>query len=165
MNGDGITNDLFYVPANDNEIQFKNDENGEQRAAFWAFINQDNYLKNHKGEYTEAYADRAPWVHRFDFRLTEDFGFKCGNTDHKFQLSLDIQNIGNMLNSKWGIPKYTGNNTYTIAPLQYEGVDANNVPTFSMNKVNGEYMNKTFDTYKNYSYCWKIQIGLKYFFN
>ncbi|MFS6554760.1 hypothetical protein VPJ68_04550, partial [Parabacteroides distasonis] len=39
-------------------------------------------LKNHKGEYAEAYAARAPWVHRFDLRITEDFSFKAGKTEH-----------------------------------------------------------------------------------
>lgn len=166
MNGDGITNDLMYIPANDNEIQFKNDENGAQRKAFWAFVEQDSYLKNHKGEYAEAFAARAPWLHRFDFRLTQDLGFKVGKTDHKFQLSLDIQNIGNMINSSWGIPKYCGNTTYTISPLKYEGTDANNVPMFSMNKdKDGNFMKETYSTYKNYAQCWKLQIGLKYIFS
>lgn len=165
MNGDGYNNDLMYIPANDSEIVFKNDENGAQRKAFWAFVEQDDYLKNHKGEYAEAYADRAPWAHRFDFRLTEDFCFKTGKQEHKFQLSFDIVNVGNLLNSHWGNHKYTGNTTYTIAPLKFEGVNEAGVPTYSMNKANGEYMKDSYVVDKSFGSCWKMQIGVKYFFN
>jgi len=165
MNGDGITNDLMYIPANDSEIEFKNDADGAQRKAFWAFVDQDKYLKNHKGEYAESYAARAPWYNRVDFRLTEDFGFKIAGQDQKFQLSFDIQNVGNLLNSHWGVPEYCGNTTNTIAPLKYEGKNDNGVPTFSMNKSNGEYMKESYQPYKLYTNCWKLQIGLKYFFN
>ncbi len=165
MNGDGYTNDLMYIPANDNEIIFKNDADGAQRKAFWAFIEQDDYLKNHKGEYAEAYADRAPWVNRFDFRLTEDFCFKTGKQEHKFQLSFDIVNVGNLLNSHWGVQKYTGNTTYTLSPLKFESTNESGVPTYSMNKVNGEYMKDSFVVDKSFGHCWKMQIGLKYFFN
>ena len=161
MNGDGINNDLMYIPRNDSEINFKDEAD---RVAFWKFVNQDSYLSNHKGEYAEAYAARAPWVHRFDFRLLEDFSFNIGKTKHNFQLSLDIMNIGNLINSKWGISKNAAvsNNARF---LKYEGRDANNVPTFSMYKVNGEYPTQTYDTYKDYNECWKMQIGIKYYFN
>ena len=94
MNGDGINNDMMYIPKDDSEIKFKNEAD---RTAFWNFVDQDSYLKNHKGEYAEAYAARAPWVHRFDLRITEDFSFKAGKTEHHFQLSLDFMNIGNMI--------------------------------------------------------------------
>lgn len=87
----------MYIPKDDSEIKFKNEAD---RTAFWNFVDQDSYLKNHKGEYAEAYAARAPWVHRFDLRITEDFSFKAGKTEHHFQLSLDFMNIGNMINSK-----------------------------------------------------------------
>ena len=38
-------------------------------------------------------------------------------------------------------------------------------PVFSMYKVNGEYPTKTYDTYQNYSECWKLQVGIRYVFN
>ena len=115
------------------------------------FVEQDSYLKNHKGEYAEAYAARAPWVHRFRPSVcTEDFEFKIGKTKHCFQLSFDIMNVGNLINSKWGISKTnTVSNSNRI--LKYEGVKSATdlTPVFSMYKVNGEYPTKTYDTYQN----------------
>lgn len=163
MNGDGSANDLMYIPKDDSEIKFKSEDD---RVAFWKFVEQDSYLKNHKGEYAEAYAARAPWVHRFDFRLMEDFEFKIGKTKHNFQLSFDIMNVGNLINSKWGISKTNApSNNNRI--LKYEGVTSTTdlTPIYSMYKVNGEYPTKTYDTYQNYSECWKLQVGIRYIFN
>ncbi len=161
MNGDGISNDLMYIPKDDSEIKFKTDAD---RQAFWKFVNQDSYLKNHMGEYAESYAARLPWVHRFDLRLMEDFEFRVGKTKHNLQISLDFLNIGNMIHSSWGIPKSTTpSNGGRI--LKYEGRDENRTPLFSMYKVNGEYPTQTFETLKDYSNCWKLQLGVKYIFN
>ena len=161
MNGDGINNDLMYIPKDDSEINFKTDAD---KNAFWAFVAQDSYLKNHKGEYAEAYAARSPWVHRFDFRLVDDFEFKVGKTKQCFELSFDIMNIGNLINSKWGVSKNNAVSNYNKI-LKYEGVNSSNEPIYSMYKVNGEYPTQTYETYQNYSECWKLQVGIKYIFN
>ena len=171
MNGDNLAFDLMYIPANDNEIPLgKLDSNGnfiedqEMRAAFWAFVEQDDYLRSHKGEYAETFSGRAPWRHRFDLRVAEDFSFRIGKTVQKFQASVDILNVGNLLNSHWGntMSSDVCNNGRI---LKYEGRDAQNKPVYSMNKVNGKYPTQTYDTNMFYSNCWSLQIGLKYFFN
>ncbi|MBR5928464.1 MAG: TonB-dependent receptor, partial [Prevotella sp.] len=161
FNGDGVNNDMIYIPANDSEIQFKTEAD---RIAFWAFVAQDDYLNSHRGQYAEPYAARAPWLHRFDIRIAQDFQVKVGSTKHKLQLTADIINFGNMLNSKWGIPKNAQVSNY-LKILKYEGVDDSNKPVFSMYKVNGEYPTKSYETNMSYSNCWKLQLGIKYFFN
>ena len=160
VNGDGIKNDLMYIPKDDSEIQFASDGD---RPAFWPFVRQDKYLKNHKGEYAEAYGARAPFVHRFDFRWAHDFDVKIGNTLNRLQLSVDIMNVGNLFNSKWGVAKNMGvcNNGQILKLNKIE----NNTPVFSMMKSNGEYPTKTWDFNHNYDQCWKMQVGLKYTFN
>ena len=154
MNGDGINNDMMYIPKDDSEIKFKNEAD---RTAFWNFVDQDSYLKNHKGEYAEAYAARAPWVHRFDLRITEDFSFKAGKTEHHFQLSLDFMNIGNMINSKWGVMK-NASSSNGCRILKYEGMDDNKTPIFSMYKINGEYPTETYSYNRIYTECWKCRL-------
>jgi hypothetical protein len=167
MNGDGLSVDLIYIPATKDEIKFSSDAD---RDAFWQFLEQDTYLSKHKGEYAEANAARAPFVHRFDLRIAKDFKFNVGSTSHNVQVSASIDNIGNMLNSSWGVRKLDcyNKNSFTgfISPLKYDGVDASGVPTFSFNKVNGEYPTQTYSTYlKNTAECWQVLIGIKYFFN
>jgi hypothetical protein len=161
MNEDGVTGDLMYIPKAKGDIKFTTPADED---AFFAFMEQDSYLKKHKGEYAEAYSSRAPWVHKFDLRILQDFKVKIGKTKHAFQLSFDVLNVGNMLNSEWGVNKNMAASNYGKV-LKYDGKDANNVPSFSMVKVSGEYPTKTYDTYLNYGQCWSLQVGLRYIFN
>ena len=160
INGDGIANDLMYIPRDDSEINFTKDAD---RQAFWEYVNQDKYLKNHKGEYAEAYSARSPWVHRFDFRWAHDFTLKVGSTNHKLQLSADVANIGNLFNSKWGVMKNMQKSLNGQILKVNKVVDG--TPYFSMQKYNGAYPTKTWDFNHAYGQCWKLQIGVKYFFN
>ena len=160
INGDGIQYDLMYIPRDDSEINFTNNAD---RDAFWNYVNQDKYLKNHKGEYAEAFTARAPWVHTFDFSWKHDFTLKAGNTNHKLQASLDIQNVGNLFNSRWGVAQNMANSGNGQI-LKVDKVQ-NGTPYFSMRKLNGAYPTKTWSYNRVYSQCWRMQIGLKYFFN
>ncbi len=161
VNGDGIATDLMYIPANDSEIKFTDESD---RQLFWDFVNQDSYLKNHKGEYAEAYSARAPFVHRFDFRWAHDFDLKIGNTMHKLQLSADFMNIGNLFSSRWGVEKDMVG-SFSGQFLKVDKVE-NGVPYFSMRKDSeGNAPTQTWSYNHAYDQCWKLQIGVKYYFN
>jgi hypothetical protein len=162
MNGDGVTNDLIYIPKEKGEVTFLTTADED---AFFAFIEQDKYLSKHMGEYAEAYAARAPWVNRLDLRFVQDFSIKAGSTRNTLQFSVDLLNAGNLLNSKWGVYK-TMSKSNNGAILKYEGRDlVSNVPKFSMVKVSGAYPTETYSSYLNNSQCWMLQIGLRYIFN
>ena len=174
INGDGISGDLMYIPKNDSEINFvdKFDKDGNQtvfaerdRVDFWRFVAQDSYLNGHKGEYAEAYSTRAPWVHRFDFRWAHDFTLNIGNTKHVLQLSADIENLGNLINSNWGVEKnMTPANNGAL--LKYEGKNEANQPTFSLYRdSSGKAPTKTWEYNRAWNQAWRIQFGVKYYFN
>lgn len=158
LNGDGLKYDLMYIPANDNEIKFATEAD---RFAFWEFVEQDEYLRNHKGEYAEAYGTYTPWVHRFDFKWVHDFTLCLGKTHHKLQFIANIENIGNLLNSKWGVTKYAptmSNNAYRL--LSVDRIE-DNVPVFRM--VSKE--KQTWDYNHSFDQCWQLQVGAKYYFD
>lgn len=162
MNGDGFGSDLIYIPAKKGDVKFVSQADED---AFFKFMDQDPYLRNNKGKYAGANAVNAPWVHQFDLKLTRDFKLKVGENMNKLSIIFDVLNFGNMLSSKWGIPKsYMGvSNNGQI--LKYEGMDANRTPTFSFGKNNGEYISQTFDYSTSYYNTWKLQIGIRYTFN
>ena len=163
MNGDGINNDLMYIYPKGSDINWASNAE-ESAAAYDAFVAQDRYLRNHKGQYAEAYAARAPWVNRFDFRWAHNFKFRTGRQEHNFQLSMDVLNIGNMFNSNWGVYK-TNSISNNSRILNYKGQNAAGEPTFDLVKVNNEYVSKSYDYYVNNTQCWGIQFGLRYLFN
>ena len=163
LNGDGLAYDLMYIPANDNEIQFVSEAD---RVAFWKYVEQDDYLRNHKGEYAEAYSAHAPWVHRFDFKWAHDFDVKLGCTTHKLQLIANIENIGNMFNSRWGVAKYAPNMSNSMIKLLSVAKKDNNTPVFRMGtNPDGSYIENTWDYNHAYGQCWQLQVGVKYYFN
>jgi len=161
MNGDGFATDLIYIPSGKGDINFVSTEDED---AFFAFVEQDNYLSKHMGEYAEAYAARAPWVHQFDLRLTREYYFNIGGTPRALQFTLDFLNFGNMINNEWGISKnmFNSNNGQI---LTYEGVDGSNVPSFSMvTDGDGNYLNETYSTYYAYTQCWQLMLGARFSF-
>ncbi len=160
MNGDGYGTDLIYIPKERGDIRFVS---AADEDAFFAFMEQDKYLSKHKGEYAEAYAARSPWVHTFDLRLAQNFSIDAGDTKHTLQITFDFLNFGNLLNSEWGVSKnmFNSNNGQI---LTYEGRDAGNVPSYSMVQEDGNYLTETYSTYYNYTQCWYLQIGARYFF-
>lgn len=171
MNQDGNSNDLIYVPRTKDEIKFV-DKNGyskeQQEDAFWDFIEQDPYLRNRKGKYAEAYSARLPWVNRFDIRIAQDFHIYTKKQKNTLQLSVNVLNFGNLLNSSWGTIKSNaaGKNGRI---LHYEGLDENNIPTFSMNTLTkyGKQVlpTESFSRQNMTDNCWQIQLGIKYIFN
>jgi len=161
MNGDGNIGDLLYIPKAKGEVVFLTTADED---AFFTFMAQDKYLNSHKGKYAEANAARSLWVDRFDVRIVQDFSIKAGNSKNTLQLSLDVLNASNLLNSEWGVYKNMAASNYG-AILKYEGKDASNVPKYSMVQVNGAYPTKTYDYYKDLGQCWRLQIGLRYIFN
>jgi len=165
INGDGYNYDVVYVPTDqqvaDRQFRFVSDDD---RDRFMAFVHSDDYLKNHQGEYAEAYSVYSPWVHRVDFSYKHDFCLNLGNTSHTLQLSFDMKNVLNFFNSSWGVSKYLNPAIGTEARiLKYEGVDADGYATFSTPKsINGNTELWTLN--HNIGQCWYASVGVKYFF-
>ena len=166
MNGDGYSYDALYIPTDgevaNGEFRFVSQDDAQR---FMDFVHNDDYLKNHQGEYAEAYSVYSPWVHRVDFAYKHDFKVNVGKTKHTLQLSLDVKNVLNFFNSSWGVAKYLNPEIGSEARiLKYEGVDADGYATFST----PDAINANTETWKpNYSLgqCWYASIGVKYYFN
>jgi hypothetical protein len=171
FNGDGQTNDLIFVPLKATDFQFaevtagsKKFSPAEQQAAFESFITNNEYLNSIRGEYAERNGAVFPWYTRFDFTIVQDVFVKVGNKKNKFEVRLDLFNIGNLFNSKWGV----GSLTTTSAPLTLSSVDANGLPTYKMatQVVSGEtiLLRDSFVKAENVDNVWQAQLGIRYTF-
>ena len=117
-NGDGRANDLLYIPKAPGDVQFGS---AAEETAFWNYVASDEYLSSHRGRIAERNEARGAWVNQFDMRIAQEIpGFMQG---HKAEIALDILNVGNLLNKKWGqieensFPGYRG-------IVEYGGVDS-----------------------------------------
>ena len=123
VTGDGGANNLIYIPTTDDlkKMTFASEDNKKD---FENFIQNDSYLNSHRGEYSQRGGVVAPWQHRFNFKVAQDFDFYVAKKKNTIQVGLDINNLGNLLNSNWGaydklsgdqILKYdTKTSTYTF---------------------------------------------------
>jgi hypothetical protein len=153
INGDSSfqNNDLLYIPtaAEVGQMQFSG---VGQSDAFEAYIQQDDYLSKNRGKYMERYGALAPWRGRWDLKLLQDYTF---NNDNKIQFSVDVLNLGNLINSDWGIIQQPNN----VSPIGVS-VDATNTPTYTFDPS----LTKTYGFDAGLASRWQAQFGVRYIF-
>lgn len=156
INNDGSgLNDLIYIPT-DGEIQQmaftgSADEQSAQRQALQSYIQQDEYLSENQGGYAEKYDILSPWYSRWDVRVLQDYILPNENI---VQVSLDMLNIGNFVNSEWGVRQFP-TNTQPIGVSTTDGV-----PTYSFDTN----LTNTFTNDFSLGSRWQLQVGLRYIF-
>ncbi|WP_131536982.1 TonB-dependent receptor [Pedobacter nototheniae] len=175
FNRDGQTNDLIYIPRDASEINFVAIPAGttgyaraysaqEQSDIFMNYINNDKYLSEHKGQYAERNAATSPWRNQFDLRLTQEVFKNFGKTKNSFQFTVDIFNVGNLLNRKWGNVNFV-NNSAILVPQNVSAISATTKPTFRLANAQGDIVRETFGTSQTISSTYYMQFGVRYNFN
>ena len=153
INNDGSSiNDLLYIPTASEVGQMAFSGSG-QAEAFEAYIQQDKYLSGRRGQYAERYGALAPWRGTFDVKVLQDIKI---NDRNKFQVSLDILNLGNLINSNWGVVQAPN-----FDQLMGVSVDDTNTPTYTFDPSR----NNTFGAVTAEISRWRMQIGVRYLFN
>jgi hypothetical protein len=106
VNGDYGAHSLIYIPTH-NELYAK-DANGDfvmpfvsedNRDAYESFIQDDKYLKSHRGQYAERGGAIAPWRHTVNLKYERTYKFHDGEA---LSFGVDVKNIGNLLHRGWG---------------------------------------------------------------
>ena len=166
VNGDGSGgNDLIYIPASQGEIIFDPLVSGGQTLSAqeqWdrlnAFISQDEYLSSHRGQIAERFGALNPWYSDVDVRILQDIGLNRGGTRHAFQITLDVMNVGNLINSDWGVRKVAS--ASATSPLTLVRFNAAGAPVFNFTGPARTYV----DDPSLFS-RWRAQLGLRYLIN
>ncbi len=176
MNGDGASgNDLIYIPRDRSEMNFVPFTTGgrsysvaDQEAAFEAYIQQDPYLRNHRGEYATRVGFKMALFNRMDLRLTQDFFKNIGGKRNAGQFRIDIANVSNLLNSDWGVAKRlvlptTAANGAQI--LTNAAPDAQGRVSYRLAVVNNELVRNTFQGNTFLTDVYQIMVSFRYSFN
>ncbi|AHJ96385.1 TonB-dependent receptor [Hymenobacter swuensis] len=168
LNSDGNTgNDLLYIPRNTfdaNEIRIAASEGRTEavvRQQLDAFIENDPYLRSHRGQYAERFAARLPWTHQVDIRVAQDFNFQAGGKKNTLQITFDITNVGNLINNEWGRQYTVANNATEL--LRVSSTGANTQPTFTFPNSFAT-TNRAWDV-APFASRWQGQLGVRYSFN
>ena len=198
LNGDGNTgNDLIYIPRTSSEINLVPVNGGSANinnatldhsdarsaAQIWNqlnnFITQDHYLTRRRGKYAQANSVMNPWSKHLDLNVTQDIYFwtKSGRDrdKHTLRLSVDIVNVGNLINRNWGLVKTAVSANF----LKFEGMAADGkTPQFSMPYADAANQVPLVNSFANnnnlFNFAngqnftgsrWQMQFGVRYLFN
>ncbi len=172
-NGDGLTyNDLIYIPRpedKDNRIVVVPPGGVDLRTAdqIWQqlldFIAANSILRRYQGQVLPRNSMREPWINQLDVRFVQELP-SLGNT--RLELTLDIQNLLNLLNSSWGLQQYVNFQSYRLITLVTDPVTG--TPFDSLGRLRISYSSPTnsngkpgiYDTDSFFS-RWRMQLGLR----
>ncbi|MCQ2182285.1 MAG: TonB-dependent receptor [Bacteroidales bacterium] len=161
INGDSSNgNDLIFIPTDEQIDQMPFIANSkfsveQQRNNMKSWLGNEKYLKDHRGEYYDRYADNLPFESHFDFHFGQKLNFRVGQQVHGVELTVDFINIANLFNAAWGRSYGLGINQY-YSPITYDS--KSNAYQFLQN---ADY---TMFSTSNILSRWRGQIGLKYSF-
>ena len=164
LNGDGQTsNDLAYIPKDANDVILVSSSGTVLPKTDVAYSNLDTYIKNdpylseHRGQVAERNGGRIPWSHSLDFRLSQEIPTLPGQ---KFEVTVDVLNILNLINHSWGYIPYLSNSQDDL--LTFHSLDpATGQPRFRWTKPNASAHPWIND---NMLSRWGAQLGLRYSF-
>ncbi len=162
VNGDGIRgNDLAYVPAGRSEVSAEVTDDEWQ--AIDVFIGSDPTLNAARGGIVRRNATRSPWRNRLDLRLIQQLP---SIRNHRFELTLDVLNLANLINSDWGQSRFVRFDA--VGLFNFDGYDEQGRPDMDLRvrdanedgKVEREDVFQT----TNLSSRWQVQMGVRYTF-
>ena len=159
--GAGYFNDLFYVPNGPGDVKWTGGAAMEQ--AFFDWLAKNPQLSRYQGQIAPANEFRTGFINTFDMRISQEFpGFM---KEHKGELALDIMNVGNLLNKKWGrINDYGFNSTARVA--SYAGIDpATGKYIYNFTSADAPQIQENNNDKGNTGVSrWSMQLTLKYKF-
>lgn len=158
---------LVYIPNDQSEINLIDIAGGPTAAEQWenlnAVIEDDEHLRENRGSYADKNGAWTPFVSIFDLGIRQDFGLRAGNQLHRFQVSLDISNVANLINKNWGtVYQVPGDfNNYNL--YQFEGYEADETtPQFTFR--DSQTGDERFDI-SDFGSRWRMRVGFRYLFN
>ena len=168
-NGDGSggDNDLAFVPASQSDISAEPFATQADFDAEWAkietFINSSDALKASRGKIFERNSARAPWNHRLDLRIAQKIPSISGQN---FELTLDIENLLNLLNDDWGKVEFVNFGADNF--LDFRGYDAQGKPKVTLDprdsNDDGVITQEDSFSFLTTASRWQMQLGIRYSF-
>lgn len=171
LNRDGISgNDLIYIPRDQSEINLVKASASDTRTPdqIWsqlnAYIEQDDYLKKHRGQIMQRNGAITPWNSQVDLKFIQDLFLNVGKQRNTLEFSLDVINFTNLLNNSWGLKK----TVLRRQLLNFQDFGGpNGTPRFSFPYFDATKqipLTSTFGNDVSLASRWQLQFGLRYIF-
>ena len=166
---------LLYVPNNASELTWEGDA-AASAAALDRFIDSSDYLSDRRGKFAQRNGSRLPFENIFDLKFSQELFANLGNRRTKFEFTLDIFNVANLINKDWGLryDKFTSSSNGGFELVEFRGfVDPDNgdlTPIYRL-EFNPEdtpteelFFEEQIKDSGSYSSRWFMQMGFRYTF-
>ena len=148
VSGAGKAGQLIYIPTTEElkAMPFTSEENKEE---YEAFIASDKYLSKHRGQYSERNGVVAPFLSRINVRVAQEFYFNVAGKKNTLEIGLDIKNLGNMINSNWGV---------------YKQLSSNSIITYDKSANTYTFTAPTWKPYNSLASTWQMLLSARWSF-
>jgi hypothetical protein len=149
---------MNFIPNTVGQITYSPQQ---QKDFLNAFIKNDNYLKKHRGQFSERNGARLPFTHIIDLRLQQDITLKMGRNNVGLTLTYDVFNFTNMLNKAWGRIYFLTNDNFPL--IQFAGYSDRMTltPQYQFTPFHGKPYSLQTSTVPGNSARWISQLGIK----
>jgi outer membrane receptor for ferrienterochelin and colicin len=162
---------LFYVPLENDPLVTYNVaacptaspgcDLAAATAAFQASVNDfvsSAGLDKYRGQIAPRNAFNSPWVTTADLRLAQEI--PLGVKDLRAVLTLDIENLANLVNKNWG--QLSQVSFPYVAPVLVANINgATNQYVYSPTNTNNPVPQKAFNSVSALPSVWRIQLGFR----
>jgi hypothetical protein len=145
---------LFYVPLVDDPLVTYSTPAFEQ--AVNEFIDSNN-LSRYRGQIAPRNAFNSPWVTTADLKLAQEI--PMGWKDLRGVLTLDILNVANLINNKWG--QYSQVGFPYVAPVLKASINSQGQYVYSPSSSSNPVPNPAFKSVSALPSVWRIQLGFR----
>jgi hypothetical protein len=153
-------NNQLFLPMVANDFYYTADQ---QKEALELYIDNNAYLKNRRGSYAERNGNSTPFVNRIDGRISMYSNFQLNKRKYGITTMLDIFNLTNLLNRRFGKSYFVPSNRYRL--IDFLGfVNPNQlIPMYQFNPINliDRPWQAQISQNPHFSSNWTIQIGCK----
>jgi hypothetical protein len=170
-NGPAGKFDLIYIPTGQdlsNMVFLPNTTSTgqtytpqQQKDYLNRFIENDQYLRKHRGQFAERNGARLPFTHVVDLRLQQDFKINTKRKEILLSIIYDVFNFTNMLNRHWGRVYFMSRDNYPLITFAGFSDPATLTPQYQFTPPNGTPWSIEPDTAPGSSARWTSQLGIR----
>ena len=164
-------NDLMYIPTQSElaSMTFLTNSvlNGptytvdQQKTLLNQYIDNDKYLRKHRGQFAERNGARLPFTHIINLSVEQKFRVKYSGRRLELSIRYDVFNFTNMLNHNWGRTWFLSNDQFGL--VQFVGYKSATdlTPQYRYTPVNGTPYGLSTSTEPRLSARWVSQLAFR----
>ncbi len=164
--------ELIYIPTSDElskqifepiivaDYYYTGDQ---QKEALEWYIQNNTYLNSRRGMYAERNGSRTPFTQRVDLKISSYTGFELSKRKYGISFSIELFNLGNLINSGWGKNYTVTGNRYRLIDFMGFVNETQLIPTFSFNPllIQQNPWQEQISRLPSFSREWLIQAGIR----